>query len=72
MKIHKCDLCGKDFNEYDEQEGFGFHYNRVGYGSQYDGCEINIDLCCDCFDKIMQNHIEPNLKFKEDAIKYFN
>lgn len=35
MKIHKCDLCGKDFNTLDEQEHFGLHYNNVGYGSIY-------------------------------------
>lgn len=43
MIIHKCDLCGKFLNEYDEQENFGLHYNSIGYGSKYDGCNINID-----------------------------
>ena len=33
MKIHKCDLCGKFFNAYDEEEKFGLHYSNVGYGS---------------------------------------
>ena len=51
MKIHKCDLCGKFFNAFDEQEHFGLHYHNVGYGSKYDGCHIDIDMCCDCFAK---------------------
>ena len=67
MKIHKCDLCGKFFNTLDEQEHFGLHYHNVGYGSKYDGCHIDIDMCCDCFDKMMTEYIEPKLKFK--AIK---
>ena len=69
MKIHKCDLCGKFFNAFDEQEHFGLHYHNVGYGSKYDGYHIDIDMCCDCFDKTMTEYIEPKLKFKDSAIK---
>ena len=57
MKIHKCDLCGKFFNVFDEQEHFGLHYNNIGYGSKYDECYIDIDMCCDCFDKMMTEYI---------------
>ena len=64
MIIHKCDLCGKFLNEYDEQENFGLHYNSIGYGSKYDGCNINIDMCCECFDKMMKDYIQPKLQFK--------
>ena len=64
MIIHKCDLCGKFLNEYDEQENFGLHYNNIGYGSKYDGCNINIDMCCECFDKMMKDYIQPRLQFK--------
>lgn len=62
MMIRKCDLCGKVFNNYDEQEGFGLRY-EVGYGSRYDGSSINVDICCDCFDKMMDEYIVPKLKF---------
>ena len=64
MIIHKCDLCGKFLNEYDEQEKFGLHYDSIGYGSKYDGCNINIDMCCECFDKMMKDYIQPRLQFK--------
>lgn len=63
MKIHKCDLCGKFLNEYDELENFGIRYNNIGYGSKYDGCNINIDMCCECFDKMIDEYIAPKLKF---------
>lgn len=69
MKIHKCDLCGKVFNAYDEEERFGLHYGNVGYGSRYDRCHIDIDMCCNCFDKMMKEYIEPKLKFEESAIR---
>lgn len=39
-----------------------------GYGSQYYECHIDIDMCCDCFDKMMSEYIEPKLKFKDSAI----
>ena len=52
MKKYICDCCGKDFNAFDEQEEFGFHYDRIGYGSVHDNESINVDMCCDCFDKI--------------------
>lgn len=37
-----CNLCGKEFDEWDEQEGFGIH-TRVGYGSKFDGDDVELD-----------------------------
>lgn len=65
MKIFKCDFCGKELDEFDTQEGFGFHHSHIGYGSQYDGKSINIDLCCDCFDKMMEEYVEPKLEINK-------
>lgn len=62
MKIFKCDFCGKELTDLDIQDGFGFHYQHISYGSQYDGENIDIDLCCDCFDKMMREYVEPKLK----------
>ena len=48
-----CNKCGKIFNEWDEQEGFSF-YGSLGYGMQkYDGAELELDLCCDCMEEII-------------------
>lgn len=49
-------MCGKQFDIWDEQENFGIHH-LVGYGSKYDGERIEMDLCCDCFDKIIDTLI---------------
>lgn len=61
MKILKCDFCGKELNELDSQENFGFHYQHIGYGSRYDGESIDIDLCCNCFDKMMSDYVLPKM-----------
>jgi hypothetical protein len=55
MKIHEtiCNVCGKTFDMSDEQEGFGFNYD-VGYGSVHDGEKIRLDMCCECFDKVLE------------------
>lgn len=47
-----CNVCGKELDEYDEQEHFGLH-TRVGYGSKHDCSDVDLDFCCDCFDKLM-------------------
>lgn len=50
--MKKCNMCGKEFDMWDEQENFCFtHY--VGYGSKYDFNKVDLKLCCDCFDKVM-------------------
>lgn len=46
-----CNLCGKVFDMWDEQEDFGFSYD-VGYGSDYDGEHLEAHFCCACFDRI--------------------
>lgn len=56
-----CNMCGKDFDMWDTQENFGFHHH-VGYGSEFDGEVINLDLCCECFDKLMKEHILPGCR----------
>ena len=56
-----CNVCGKEFNMWDNQEGFGFDY-RVGYGSKHDGENLKCDLCCDCFDKLLDEYLIPKCK----------
>ena len=52
MVIRKCNLCGKEFDQWDEQADFGLH-GYIGYGSKYDGEDIDLDLCCKCFDELV-------------------
>ena len=61
MRKTICDICGKEFDVFDEQERFGFHHT-VGYGSEFDGSRIDVDLCCRCFDIMMNEYILPQCK----------
>ena len=47
-----CTMCGKKFDFWDTQENFCFDHH-IGYGSKYDMQRVQIKLCCDCFDKVM-------------------
>ena len=52
-EVKTCTKCGKVFDECDEENQFGLQY-VPGYGSGFDGENIKIDLCCDCFDEVVQ------------------
>lgn len=54
MTEKKCNKCGKQFDEWDTQENFSIH-GQVGYGSKYDGDIIELDLCCNCMDELMDS-----------------
>lgn len=44
-----CSNCGKPFHENDTH--FNAHFTKkLGYGSEYDGELITVDLCIDCAD----------------------
>ena len=53
MKNTTCNLCGKTFDLWDEQEDFSIYKRRIGYGSRYDDHELKLNLCCDCMDRII-------------------
>ena len=53
-KIVICNKCGKTCNEWDIQEDFSIH-TRLGYGTQYDGCMLELDLCCQCMEKLIRD-----------------
>jgi len=65
-----CNICGKEFDEFDMQEGFGFDYH-IGYGSKFDGERIKIVFCCDCFDKIVDEYILPQCQIPPLREEYF-
>lgn len=58
--IKTCNLCGKKFDRWDEEENFCFHH-RFGYGSAYDGYQLHLNLCCHCFDSLM-DELVPRCK----------
>lgn len=61
MLKHVCNICGIDFDEWDEQEGILLEHS-CGYGSKYDGDYYRIDMCCACFDELLDNYILPKCK----------
>lgn len=52
MNIRYCNICGSKMDVWDIQEDYTIH-TRIGYGSKYDEEEIELHICCDCMDKII-------------------
>lgn len=52
--LKKCSLCGKQFDFWDEQENFSLN-RLLGYGTAYDSMYLNLHLCCDCMDKLIND-----------------
>lgn len=47
-----CNKCGKKFDFWDTQEEFSIN-TQLGYGTKYDGSYLELDLCCDCMEKLI-------------------
>lgn len=58
-KRTKCTRCGRQFDFFDAQEAYGFDY-YIGYGSAHDGSHVKADLCCDCFDELLDSLIKES------------
>ncbi len=52
MNIRYCNICGSKMDLWDIQEDYTIH-TRAGYGSKYDEEEIELHICCDCMDKLI-------------------
>lgn len=67
-----CSVCGKPFGFWDEQEDLCMD-KFIGYGSKYDLCRIRLNLCCSCFDVILDWLIpqcvnSPISEFEKDLV----
>lgn len=49
MKTTMCNVCGKRFNMWDEYAKLSM-YTTLGYGSEHDGDDLCLDICCKCMD----------------------
>ena len=58
--VKRCNLCGKKFDMWDEEENFCFRH-RFRYGSKYDCYQLDLKLCCKCFDSLM-DELVPRCK----------
>ena len=64
----KCSICGKPFDMWDMQEDFCLN-RHIGYGSKYDNNILQLNLCCGCFDKLL-DHIIPQCKINPIMREY--
>ena len=53
-KCGVCNMCGRSLDCYELQEGLAIH-TAVGYGSKYDLSTVHLQLCCDCFDNLVDS-----------------
>ena len=61
-----CNMCGKTFDLWDHQENFCFDHH-IGYGSAHDFERIQLNLCCQCFDKVI-DWILPQCKYNPISV----
>lgn len=48
-----CNKCGNKMDIWDTQAGLSI-IRPIGYGSNYDGCHLNLHLCYDCMDNLIE------------------
>lgn len=56
----RCNICGKAFDSYDYHHDLCFD-KCMGFGSVHDLERIRLNLCCDCFDKVL-DRVLPQCK----------
>lgn len=54
MNELKCNLCGKKMHLMDTQNDFNIT-KKLGYGSFYDDEKIEIHICCNCIDNLIES-----------------
>ena len=50
-KAKRCTMCGKRFALHDKFADLCFE-KQIGYGSVYDSERLQLNLCCECFDRL--------------------
>ena len=50
--VRTCNMCGNTFKFWDHEENISFDH-FIGYGSAHDMHRIRLNLCCKCFDKVI-------------------
>lgn len=54
-----CNVCGKEFDVYDvHNSDVSTISGYIGYGSKYDENYIELHMCNDCFDKMIDTLID--------------
>lgn len=61
-----CNKCGQEMDFWDLQEDFSIH-KAFGYGTRYDGYQLNLNLCCGCMESLIKDCvINPVVGNEED------
>lgn len=60
-EVMTCNRCGKELDIWDKQERFSIH-TRLGYGTKYDGDILEINLCCSCMEKLIDECVISPIK----------
>lgn len=56
-----CNRCGKKFDIWDAQENFSIN-TRLGYGTKYDGDDLELYLCCGCMEELIDGCVISPIK----------
>lgn len=54
MNEARCNKCGKKLDEFDVNGDYTLH-KKIGYGSKHDGEDLNLTLCSDCLDELIDS-----------------
>ena len=56
--LTRCNVCGKTAEQVFEGQMLISIHERIGYGSEHDGSMLDLDICPDCFDKLIDGFTE--------------
>jgi Fe2+ or Zn2+ uptake regulation protein len=56
-----CNKCGKKFDMWDSYENYSINAH-LGYGTKYDGDNLELHICCDCMEKLIDECIISPIK----------
>lgn len=63
-----CNRCGRPLDFWDLQEELIIHSDYLGYGTKHDGDSVHLQLCCNCFDELVDScAINPITERDADA-----
>ena len=73
VRMRVCNKCGRPIDFDDRFPGFTYE-GKAGYGSKYDDENVVLDLCCDCFDWLIDvcliSPIEEEDENDEDEVEF--
>lgn len=64
----KCNLCKKELDFWDMTEDYSIK-GRLGYGTKYDGNDLELHICCECMNKLIDScKISPITPVSEEEV----